>query len=172
MTTPESIEAMLVSSTLDPRVLLANVRVVIVDEVHAFAGDDRGWHLLAVLERLTHLTGRSIQRIGLSATVGNAPSLLEWLRGSNARPGEGGHVIAPPSESSVTPDVALDYVGSIERSEGHLTSAPGREASGLRRLETHCGTARGEVERLVRRHLRLPLESLRIGTSSVGDRVR
>ena len=33
MTTPESIEAMLVSSTLDPRVLLANVRAVIVDEV-------------------------------------------------------------------------------------------------------------------------------------------
>ena len=114
MTTPESIEAMLVSSTLDPRVLLANVRAVIVDEVHAFAGDDRGWHLLAVLERLSHLTGRSIQRIGLSATVGNAPSLLEWLRGSNAPSGEGGHVIAPPSESSVTPDVALDYVGSID----------------------------------------------------------
>ncbi|MHA7862068.1 DEAD/DEAH box helicase [Tessaracoccus sp. Y36] len=114
MTTPESIEAMLVSSTLDPRVLLANVRAVIVDEVHAFAGDDRGWHLLAVLERLTHLTGRSIQRIGLSATVGNAPSLLGWLRGSNAPSGKGGHVIAPPSESSVTPDVALDYVGSID----------------------------------------------------------
>ena len=53
-----------------------------VDEVHAFAGDDRGWHLLAVLERLTRVTGRPIQRIGLSATVGNPDELLGWLQGS------------------------------------------------------------------------------------------
>lgn len=114
MTTPESIEAMLVSSTLDPRVLLGSVKAVIIDEVHAFAGDDRGWHLLAVLERLTHMAGRPIQRVGLSATVGNAPHLLEWLQGSNATSGVQGSVIAPASESSGTPDVALDYVASID----------------------------------------------------------
>lgn len=114
MTTPESIEAMLVSSTLDPRVLLGNVRAVIVDEVHAFAGDDRGWHLLAVLERLGHMTCRPIQRVGLSATVGNAQHLLDWLQGSNAASGMPGSVIAPASESSGTPDVALDYVASID----------------------------------------------------------
>ena len=49
---------------------------MIVDEVHAFAGDDRGWHLLAVLERLTRIAGRPLQRIGLSATVGNPDELL------------------------------------------------------------------------------------------------
>lgn len=74
LTTPESLESMLVSANVDHRQFFAGVRAVVVDEVHAFAGDDRGWHLLAVLERLTHLLGRPIQRVGLSATVGNPRS--------------------------------------------------------------------------------------------------
>ena len=57
---------------------------MIVDEIHAFAGDDRGWHLLSVLERVTHLAAREIQRIGLSATVGNPEALADWLAGSSA----------------------------------------------------------------------------------------
>ncbi|MFZ5872040.1 MAG: DEAD/DEAH box helicase, partial [Actinomycetota bacterium] len=55
LTTPESLEAMLVSTRVDPHALFADLRVVVVDEVHAFAGDDRGWHLLAVLARLPRL---------------------------------------------------------------------------------------------------------------------
>ena len=62
--------------------LFTDLRAIVVDEVHAFAGDDRGWHLLAVLERLTTVAGRPIQRIGLSATVGNPADLLDWLQGS------------------------------------------------------------------------------------------
>ena len=122
LTTPESIEAMLVSTTVDHRALLGNVRAVIVDEVHAFASDDRGWHLLAVLERLTRLSQRPLQRVGLSATVGNPHDLLTWLQGSNAgnRPGR---VIAPgvprvsPAAAKNGPppgEVELDYVGSPE----------------------------------------------------------
>ena len=114
MTTPESIEAMLVSATLDPRLLLGDVRAIIVDEVHAFAGDDRGWHLLAVLERLTHLTRRPLQRVGLSATVGNPDGLLRWLEGSNRRIAQVGSVIAPPMAASGNADVALDFVGSLD----------------------------------------------------------
>ena len=53
LTTPESLESMLVSPSVDHRRLFADLRAVVVDEVHAFGGDDRGWHLLAVLERLT-----------------------------------------------------------------------------------------------------------------------
>lgn len=114
MTTPESIEAMLVSTTIDPHEVLRDVRVVVVDEVHAFAGDDRGWHLLAVLERLSRLTGRQLQRVGLSATVGNAPELLEWLQGSN-RGRTPARVIAPESPGGARgADVALDFVGSLE----------------------------------------------------------
>jgi len=121
LTTPESLEAMLIGVKTDHRELLGGVRAVVIDEVHAFAGDDRGWHLLAVLERLQRVAGRPIQRVGLSATVGNPHDLLTWLQGSGAgsRPGR---VVAPdvvsrPSPGAGSPppgEVELDYVGSLE----------------------------------------------------------
>ncbi len=111
LTTPESLEVMLVSPHVDARSLFSNLRVVIVDEIHAFAGDDRGWHLLAVLERITRLAGRELQRLGLSATVGNPPTLVDWLAGSCTGPRE---VFWPPEAGSSEADVQLDYVGSLE----------------------------------------------------------
>ncbi|MET8013565.1 DEAD/DEAH box helicase [Streptomyces sp. NPDC005271] len=126
LTTPESLEAMLISVKTDHSHMLGRVRAVVVDEVHAFAGDDRGWHLLAVLERLERLAGHRIQRIGLSATVGNPDTLLTWLQGASPadRPGR----VVPPgvtlpaasaaaAETQDLPrpagEVELDYVGSL-----------------------------------------------------------
>jgi ATP-dependent helicase Lhr and Lhr-like helicase len=74
LTTPESLEAMLISSRVDHSWAFANLRTVVIDELHAFADDDRGWHLLGVLARLTRLAGHQVQRIGLSATIGNPDS--------------------------------------------------------------------------------------------------
>jgi ATP-dependent Lhr-like helicase len=117
LTTPESIEAMLVSANVDHRHFFRDVRTLVVDEVHAFAGDDRGWHLLAVTERLSRLTGRAVQRIGLSATVGNPAELLTWLQGSGAthRPATVVAPAAPPASATGAPsgDIELDYVGSL-----------------------------------------------------------
>ncbi|MEV4201651.1 DEAD/DEAH box helicase [Micromonospora globbae] len=121
LTTPESIESMLVSSAVDHEEFFGQVRAVVVDEVHAFAGDDRGWHLLAVLERLSRVAGRAVQRVGLSATVGNPDELLGWLQGSASgrRPAR---VVAPGVDTTsartgpITPsagEVELDYVGSV-----------------------------------------------------------
>lgn len=110
LTTPESLESMLVSTSIDAHRFFAYVRAIVVDEVHAFAGDDRGWHLLHVLERVAHLTGRPLQRIGLSATVGNPDELLTWLQGASAdRPR---HVVAPVAGASTT-EVQVDHVGSV-----------------------------------------------------------
>lgn len=115
LTTPESLEVMLVSRRVDERRLFMGLRTVIIDEIHAFAGDDRGWHLLAVLERAAKLardnTGQEVQRIGLSATVGNPDELLEWLAGScDGRKS----VLKPPQASGpAQADVQIDYVGSI-----------------------------------------------------------
>ncbi|MEU4710570.1 DEAD/DEAH box helicase [Nocardia salmonicida] len=120
LTTPESLEAMLIGTKTDHAQLLGNIRAVVIDEIHAFAGDDRGWHLLAVLERLQRVTGRPIQRIGLSATVGNPTELLAWLQGSGASK-RAGRVVAPgvtlpgAGKTATTPpgEVELDYVGSL-----------------------------------------------------------
>jgi ATP-dependent helicase Lhr and Lhr-like helicase len=122
LTTPESLEAMLVSTRVDPRAFFAHLQAVVVDEVHAFAGDDRGWHLIAVLERLQRLAGRPLQRIGLSATVGNPAELLTWLQGSAAsRPAT---VVAPPDNGlrGTAPDVTLDYVGSLANAATVISS--------------------------------------------------
>ena len=66
VTTPESLYLILTSERA--RDMLRTVRSVIVDEIHAVARDKRGSHLALSLERLEALTGRRLQRIGLSAT--------------------------------------------------------------------------------------------------------
>jgi ATP-dependent Lhr-like helicase len=110
LTTPESLEVMLVSSNIDSRPLFSALQVVIVDEVHAFADDDRGWHLLSLLSRIEHLAGREFQRIGLSATVGNPAELLDWLAGSCTRERQ---ICNPPDSPSASADIKLDHVGSL-----------------------------------------------------------
>nr|MBM4732596.1 DEAD/DEAH box helicase [Prescottella equi] len=112
LTTPESLESMLVSESVDAAEVLGGVQAVVVDEVHAFAGDDRGWHLLAVLARLESLLGRKLQRVGMSATVGNPDELLGWLQGGRTSPGR---VIAPAAPgAAVVPEITVDSVGSVE----------------------------------------------------------
>lgn len=113
LTTPESLEVMLDSPNVDARSLFSELRVVIVDEIHAFAGDDRGWHLLSVLERISKLAGRELQRLGLSATVGNPETLSGWLAGSCKGSRD---VFLPPSSGSGEADVRLDFVGSLQNS--------------------------------------------------------
>lgn len=120
LTTPESLEAMLVSTLLDAPHMFGDLRAVVVDEVHAFAGDDRGWHLLAVLERLSAVAGRDLQRIGLSATVGNPEALLKWLQGAaRTRPRT---VVAPPAPGAAATELTLDYVGSVSNAAKVVSS--------------------------------------------------
>lgn len=93
MTTPESLEVMLVSPRTPVPRLFKDLRLVVIDEVHALAGTDRGAHLMSVLERLAPFSENDIQRVGLSATVGNPTEILAWLRGSSSRDGV---VVDPP----------------------------------------------------------------------------
>ena len=120
LTTPESLEAMLVSTKVDPRVLFSGLQAVVVDEIHAFAGDDRGWHLLAVLERLSRIARREVQRIGLSATVGNPEFLVSWLQGSFVARAH--TVVSPTSSPPVAPDVTVDFVGSAANAATVISS--------------------------------------------------
>ena len=85
MTTPESLEVMLLSPRVPAEKLFADLRMVVIDEVHAVAGTERGAHLMSVLERLRKCTPNDIQRVGLSATVGNPERILEWMQGTSRR---------------------------------------------------------------------------------------
>ncbi len=93
MTTPESLEVMLLSRKVKSAALFAGLQVVIVDEVHALAGSDRGAHLLSVVERAARHSPNDLQRVGLSATVGNPAAILAWLQGTSRRTAR---VVDPP----------------------------------------------------------------------------
>ena len=80
VTTPESLYLILTSERA--REMLRTVRTVIVDEIHAVARDKRGSHLALSLERLEHLAGRRLQRIGLSATQKPIEDIAAFLSGT------------------------------------------------------------------------------------------
>ncbi|HLI55987.1 MAG TPA: helicase-related protein, partial [Actinomycetota bacterium] len=80
ITTPESLYILLTAER--SRAFLATCRTVIVDEIHAVAGDKRGAHLALSLERLDALEGGRRQRIGLSATQKPIEDIARLLVGT------------------------------------------------------------------------------------------
>jgi ATP-dependent helicase Lhr and Lhr-like helicase len=80
VTTPESFYLLLTS--LSGRNLLATVRTLIVDEIHAVVGNRRGSHLALSMERLAALVDGPLQRIGLSATQKPMEEVARFLVGT------------------------------------------------------------------------------------------
>ncbi|HVN81505.1 MAG TPA: DEAD/DEAH box helicase [Terriglobia bacterium] len=80
ITTPESLYILLTAE--GSRQFLHSSRTVIVDEIHAVAGDKRGSHLALSLERLDVLASRQLQRVGLSATQKPIEEIARLLVGS------------------------------------------------------------------------------------------
>jgi ATP-dependent Lhr-like helicase len=69
--TPESLEAMFVNKPFNVKPLFSNLKFVVIDEIHAFIGTDRGVQLKSILSRLQIINLTSFRIIGLSATLGD-----------------------------------------------------------------------------------------------------
>ncbi len=82
--TPESLESMLMNRSNDILRLFADLRYIVVDEIHTLTGSDRGNQIICQLTRLSRLIGHEPRRIGLSATVGDAGLAATWLAGGSA----------------------------------------------------------------------------------------
>jgi ATP-dependent Lhr-like helicase len=108
LTTPASLEGMLVSPRIERDGWFGNLKVVIADELHAFASDDRGWHLRSVLARIDAYCPQPLQRLGLSATVRNPAELLHWFAPAGERE------LVGSSAVSTDADVTIDHVGSLD----------------------------------------------------------
>ena len=80
ITTPESLYILLTAA--GSRALLERAGTLILDEIHAVAGDKRGAHLALSVERLDRLVGGGLQRIGLSATQKPIDAVARLLVGA------------------------------------------------------------------------------------------
>lgn len=134
MTTPESIEAILLRKA-GWRDFFQALDTVIIDEAHNFAGGDRGGHLLALLERLEAGLGRPLQRIAVSATIGNPEAMCQWLMGTR----EPARRIQVPSAHVQKNDFLIHHFDG----SGDTENTPISERAGMRLLKTLTGEIRG-----------------------------
>jgi len=78
--TPESLESLLFRKGAELRHLFGGLEAVVIDELHAFIGNERGRQLQSLLHRLEAALARRVQRVGLSATLGDMGLAADFLR--------------------------------------------------------------------------------------------
>lgn len=78
--TPESLEALLCNKGSRVSAVFEQTSFFIIDELHAFIGAERGKQLQSLMHRIEHSVGRTIPRIGLSATLGDMQLAADFLR--------------------------------------------------------------------------------------------
>jgi len=83
--TPESLEGLLMNRPNAIPQLFCDLRFLIVDEVHAFMGQDRGTQVMCQMARIERMAGCSPRRIGLSATLSDYGAAEAWLAAGTHR---------------------------------------------------------------------------------------
>ena len=99
ITTPESLFLLLTARK--SRDILRTVRTVIVDEIHALAGNKRGSHVALSLERLDAVTHTKSNRIGLSATQRPLEAIAQFLTGGTSHVSENREPVWTPTSCHV-----------------------------------------------------------------------
>jgi ATP-dependent Lhr-like helicase len=149
--TPESLEALLLRRPEKIRSLFRDLSFVIIDEVHAFMGSDRGSQLLCQIGRIAAMAGCDARRIGLSASLGSYGEALAWLgRGSSGKT-----VLVREREEKKRFRIAVDCFGYAEA--GHSGPSETEEAAYYRELYRRC-TAGGAGKRIIFTNSRLEAE--------------
>lgn len=82
--TPESLEALFVMRGSSMAGLMGDLRYIVVDELHAFIGSERGKQLQSLMHRVERAAGRQVPRVGLSATLGDMALAARFLRPSDS----------------------------------------------------------------------------------------
>ena len=102
--TPESLESLFINKPTDLGRLFADLRFIVIDEVHIFMASDRGRQVLCQLKRLERFMEKLPRRIGLSATLGKASIAAEWLASGTNQP-----VTTPQIEKKQKMRIALEH---------------------------------------------------------------
>jgi ATP-dependent Lhr-like helicase len=160
VTTPESLYLLLTAER--SRRMLQTARVVIVDEIHAVLQSRRGAHLALTLERLDHLCGRRLQRIGLSATQKPIEEVARFLTREDCTIVDRGHkrrmdlaveVPKSPLEAVMSHEVwAENYDRLVELIEQHRTTLVTVNTRRLAERMAHQLSERLGVEHVAAHH--------------------
>jgi ATP-dependent Lhr-like helicase len=127
--TPESLEAMLMRHGSSLGELLGGLRFVVIDELHAFMGSERGKQLQSQLHRVERIIDRTVPRIGLSATLGDINRAKEFLRQGAAdqveliEAREGGQELKVLIRGVIQPAAAPDLKGDSEETPDFVAKA-------------------------------------------------
>jgi ATP-dependent Lhr-like helicase len=85
--TPESIESLMINRSTSLARLFRSLQFVVIDEIHALVGSERGTHLRSLLFRLRRFVEENYRIVGLSATLGDAfPVYAQWMRPDGDQP--------------------------------------------------------------------------------------
>ncbi len=82
--TPESLESFLINRRGYAETIFASLKYVVIDELHAFIGAERGKQLQSLLSRVEIITSRIIPRIAMSATFSDFENVKDYLCGNRA----------------------------------------------------------------------------------------
>ena len=77
--TPESIEAFMINKPEKISDVFRGVEYIIIDEIHSFIGQDRGYHLQSLLYRLSRYYNKTPRVFGLSATIDGIDLIKRWI---------------------------------------------------------------------------------------------
>lgn len=84
--TPESLESFLVNKSASVMMAFGKLKYIVIDELHAFIGNERGKQLQSLLSRIELITGNKPPRIAMSATFSNYDKVRTFLRHDGSLP--------------------------------------------------------------------------------------
>lgn len=84
--TPESLEALIIANGHALQALFGGLRYLVIDELHAFIGTERGKQLQSLMNRIDIALKRYTPRIALSATLGDMDKAAKFLRPNADKP--------------------------------------------------------------------------------------
>lgn len=131
--TPEALEGLLMNRAGDARRMFQGLEFIVIDELHAFMGTDRGLQLQCQLVRIDRLLGRKIRRIGLSATINDYSAACKWLDGGSKL----GTALVESSMGGRKLNLAMQHYT--------LSSDPGNRERAIQQLNSYLyGQVRGQ----------------------------
>ena len=83
--TPESLESLMINKHMEIPSLFADLRFIVIDEIHSLLRSDRGLQTFCLIERMCALAGCHPRRIGLSATIGSPQAAGLFLASGSGR---------------------------------------------------------------------------------------